>query len=427
MAKEVEFDQRQSHQPGEPMQLPAQDSGSHSSDIDSAEKAAASAMHDLAAGLGHVTATAAATNKGSDVDSPADAADSCSSNAVDYDCSGHPVSSTSLQVDSSGHQADSTGYQADSTGYQADSTGYQADSTGHQADSSGYQVDSTSLQEDSTGYQEDSSCGNHLSGSGLQADLSSAQTNSSGYLADNSSGTQMGREGPQADHHPRNGTLMDSSSTRADSSDAQFDGGDDADVRAVAGMRSMTDSTTHVTDDVVDSAAYPGAVYHNPECDQTAAFSSDSNELFSTTSNNAHSAQGGYGQEIYTEQLSGAASDRLCNIQGNTQAPYMPEGAQPYSAEPVDHRSFAAEACPPVESEGELSTHAEAAAESDSLVPAILRNEQAWYENPLAAFFELKGEFFRLRDHYIAIYEDADQEAARYACVFDDLESHALT
>ena len=219
---------------------------------------------------------------------------------------------------------------------------------------------------------------------------------------------------------------MDSSSNRADGSDIQFDGGENADVRAAASMLSMTDSTTHVTDDVVDSAAYPGVVYHNPECDQTAAFSSDSNELSSATNDAAHSPQGEYGQEIYTEQLSDAASDSFGNA-SQTQAPNMPEGVQPYSAEAVAQRSFAAEAYPSAMSGGELSTHAETAAESDSLVPAILRNEQAWYEDPLAAFHELKGEFFRLRDHYIAIYEDADHKAARYACVFDDLESHALT
>ena len=433
MAKEVESDQRQSHQPDEPMQLFAQDLGSHSSSFDSAEKAAASAMHDLAAGCGHETATAAtymgsdidspaglgpgtataaAFHNSSDIDSPADAADSCSSNDVDFHCfgahqvdsSGHPINSTSLHADGSGYQADSSGCQADSTGRQADSNGYQADSTGCQADSTGRQADSSGCQADSTGYQADST----------------------GYQADSSSGTQIGSEGYQADHYPRTDTLMDSSSNRADSSDTHFDGGENADVQAAASMLSMTDSTTHVTDDVVDSAAYPRAVYHNPEYDQTAAFSSDSNELSSARNDAAHSAQGEYGQEIYTEQLSDAASVCLCNA-AQTQAPNMPKAAQPYSAEAVDQRSFAAEACLPVDSGQELSTPAEAAAENDSLVPAILRNEQAWYQDPLAAFLELKGEFFRLRDHYIAMYEDADQEAARYACVFDDLESHALT
>lgn len=77
-------------------------------------------------------------------------------------------------------------------------------------------------------------------------------------------------------------------------------------------------------------------------------------------------------------------------------------------AEASKHTRHAAEASSsgrrPV---GQVNRQAAAVGLDTSHLPAILRNEQAWYDNPLAAFLELMQEFFNLQSAHYRLEQDS--------------------
>ena len=56
---------------------------------------------------------------------------------------------------------------------------------------------------------------------------------------------------------------------------------------------------------------------------------------------------------------------------------------------------------------GQMNRQAAAVGLDTSHLPAILRNEQAWHDNPLAAFLELMQQFFNLQGAHYRLEQDS--------------------